>query len=87
MLAIQVSPLLGRVPKIKISPTFIHCTSKAREEMDAWLLARFGTKEQSYKIGNTLVVSPATFKQLMEYTNEQKRQSLYRLYRNPSNLF
>ena len=77
---IRVSPLITPIPKIKMSPTFTHCTSKAREEMDSWLLARFGLKENIIQMGNTIFVSPAVFKQLMEYKNEQKHQGFNRLY-------
>lgn len=52
------------VPKVKMNRTF-PCSDKSFEDMNAWLLARFGTRDESLvprgmalQFGNTLVMRP-----------------------------
>jgi hypothetical protein len=49
---------------LQVSPSFTDCSEECRKEMNAWLLEMFGTQETSYKIGDTVFVSPHLFDML-----------------------
>lgn len=62
---VRTSTLLRPVPKIQLSRDF-NCSDKVREDMNAWLLDMFGTKEVAYMFNNTLVLSHETLRKLKQ---------------------
>lgn len=62
-LDVRTSPLLRPVPNIQLSCDF-NCSDKVREDMNAWLLDMFGTKEVAYMFNNTLVLSYEALRKL-----------------------
>lgn len=64
-LDVRTSTLVEPVPKIQLSCDF-NCSDKVREDMNAWLLDMFGTKEVAYMFNNTLVLSHETLRKLKQ---------------------
>lgn len=62
---VVVSSFIPVVPKVSLSADFIAASEACVRDMNAWLLAMFGTREMSMVVGDrTLVVGPKTYDRL-----------------------
>lgn len=67
---VVVNDHLTTQPKLQLSPGFNACSHQFKQEMNAWLLEKFGTREHMFRVGNTIVVSSRTYETLRRKSHE-----------------
>jgi hypothetical protein len=75
---IVAHPLVPKVQAVKTDPNFIWCSDEARRKHDAWLLERFGMRDQALFIAGQLYVTPGVMGQLKKVIEESKGGLVWR---------